>query len=195
MALAARASRRFGTENKLLADLGGKPLIRRVAEEILRSCAETVVFTGCDRALIEKALEGLPLRFVHNANWIEGMGSSIAIGVKTLGSKTQGAFIAPRDMPFLTSDLLRKLIAPFEASQGTSIIYPTTPMGEQRNPALWPRRFFPQLASLSGPQGAKQLLVDCKSSQKHAIILDENALIDIDLAADLEAARSRWKIA
>jgi molybdenum cofactor cytidylyltransferase len=191
--LAAGASTRFGTENKLLADLGGKPLIRRVAEEILRSCAETVVVTGCDRPLIEKALEGLPLRFAHNANWIEGMGSSIAIGVKALGSKTQGAFVAPGDMPFLTSDLLRKLIAPFEASQGTSVIYPTTPMGEQRNPVLWPRRFFPLLASLSGPKGAKQLLVDCKKSRKHAIVLDEGAFTDIDLPADLEAARSRWK--
>ena len=56
--LAAGASHRFGTENKLLANIGGKPLIRWVAEEITHSgAAEVVVVTGCDHLLIENALE------------------------------------------------------------------------------------------------------------------------------------------
>ena len=54
--LAAGASHRFGTENKLLANIGGKPLIRWVAEEITHSgAAEVVVVTGCDHLLIENA--------------------------------------------------------------------------------------------------------------------------------------------
>jgi molybdenum cofactor cytidylyltransferase len=91
--LAAGASQRFGVDNKLLADIGGKPLIRWVAEEIVHSGAEVIVVTGCDHLLIEKALEGLPLRFAHNMNWPRGMGSSIAVGVIALGSQALGVFI------------------------------------------------------------------------------------------------------
>jgi molybdenum cofactor cytidylyltransferase len=92
--LTAGASHRFGTENKLLADIGGKPLIRWVAEEIAHSGAgEVVVVTGCDHLLIEKALEGLRLRFAHNLSWTAGVGSSIAVGIMALGSQPLGAFI------------------------------------------------------------------------------------------------------
>jgi molybdenum cofactor cytidylyltransferase len=60
--LAAGGSHRFGTGNKLLANIGGKPLIRWLAEEITHNGAgEVVVVTGCDHLLIENALESLPL--------------------------------------------------------------------------------------------------------------------------------------
>jgi molybdenum cofactor cytidylyltransferase len=152
--LAAGASQRFGADNKLLANIEGRPLIRRAAEEIMHSGAEVLVVTGCDHLLIEKDLDGLPLRFAHNPSWTRGMDSSIAVGVMALGSQALGAFIVPGDMPFLTSALLKHLMTAFSESRGASIVYPTTLAGEQRNPALWPRRFFPLLASLSGP-GAK----------------------------------------
>jgi len=152
--LAAGGSHRFGTGNKLLANIGGKPLIRWLAEEITHNGAgEVVVVTGCDHLLIENALESLPLRFAHNLNWTAGVGSSIAIGILALGSQSRGAFIIPGDMPFLTSALLKDLVTTFDQSR-CSIVYPTTLMGEQRNPVLWPQRFFPLLTSLRGSEGA-----------------------------------------
>nr|WP_210327432.1 nucleotidyltransferase family protein [Methylocystis sp. H4A] len=192
--MAAGASKRFGENNKLLSDLGGKPLIRRVAETVVCSGVEIIVVTGCDRLLIEKALEGLPLRFAHNLNWESGMGSSIAVGIMALGQQTQGAFVVPGDLPFLTSDLIKDLMTVFMESRGALITYPTTSKDEQRNPALWPRRFFPSLASLSGSPGAKHLLQNCEDAQKQAHVFDESAYIDIDATTDLEAARSRLNI-
>jgi molybdenum cofactor cytidylyltransferase len=189
--LAAGASQRFGADNKLLASIGGKPLIRWVAEQIVHSGAEVVVVTGCDHLLIEKALEGLSLRFAHNLSWTRGVGSSIAVGVMALGSQALGAFIVPGDMPFLTSDLLKDLMATFKSS-GASIVYPTTLAGEQRNPVLWPRRFFPLLGSLSGRGGAKHLLATSIDSQKQVPVVNEGTFADVDLPADLETARSRW---
>jgi molybdenum cofactor cytidylyltransferase len=193
--LAAGASQRFGADNKLLAHIGGKPLISSVAEEIVHSGAEVVVVTGCDHLGIEKALEGLPLRFAHNLSWTRGMGSSIAVGVRALGPQALGAFIVPGDMPFLTSALLKDLMATFNETRGASIVYPTTLAGEQRNPVLWPRPFFPLLASLSGSGGAKQLLATAVDSQKQIPVVDESAFADIDLPADLETGRSQWRTA
>ena len=44
--LAAGASRRFGASSKLLADIGGAPLIRRVVREVIESgVAETIAVT------------------------------------------------------------------------------------------------------------------------------------------------------
>jgi molybdenum cofactor cytidylyltransferase len=193
--LAAGASQRFGADNKLLATIGGKPLIRSAAEQVARSGAEVVVVTGCDHLLIEKVLENLPFRFAHNPSWTRGLGSSIAVGVMALESQDLGAFIVPGDMPFLTSALLKDLMAAFNESRGASIVYPTTLAGEQRNPVLWPRRFFPLLASLSGPGGAKHLLASLTDSQTQVAVVDERAFADIDLPADLETARSQWRTA
>jgi molybdenum cofactor cytidylyltransferase len=191
--LAAGASQRFGANNKLLASIGSKPLIRWVAEEIVHSGTEAIVVTGCDHLLIEKALEGLPVRFAHNLSWARGMGTSIAAGVMALGSQALGAFIVPGDMPLLPSALLKVLMAAFIESRGSPIVFPNTLAGEQRNPVLWPRRFFPLLASLSGPGGAKHLLETSMDSQKPVPVVDEGAFADIDVPADLKTARSRWR--
>src|SRR5690606_14894479 len=94
--LAAGASRRFGDANKLLANVGGKPLIRLVAGAIVESgAADIVVVTGHDHEAVEAALSALPLRFVHNEDWPTGMGRSIARGVRALRPETPAAFVVP----------------------------------------------------------------------------------------------------
>ena len=50
--LAAGNSRRFGAANKLLTQIGGQPLIRRVAKEIALSAdVQVVVVTGYEEAI------------------------------------------------------------------------------------------------------------------------------------------------
>src|ERR1700730_5088028 len=99
--LAAGSSVRFGGDNKLLADIGGRSLIRSVAEAITQGdiVSEVVVVTGHNQPLIERALDGLRLQFAHNPNWPNGIGSSIAVGASALGPNLDGAFIMPGDMP------------------------------------------------------------------------------------------------
>ena len=65
--LAAGRSTRMGGPNKLLAELGGKPLVRIVTEQALASKAERViVVTGHQADQVERALQGLNVTFVHN---------------------------------------------------------------------------------------------------------------------------------
>jgi molybdenum cofactor cytidylyltransferase len=186
--LAAGASNRFGADNKLLASIGGCPLVRRGVEAILASTEiEVWVVTGHDRPLIEKALSDLPVRFVHNENWPTGMGSSIAVGISALGEGVEGAFVLPADMPFISATLLRRLVTVFEQHDGHAIVFPALPTGEQRNPVLWPRRFFPKLRTLSGQEGAKQILQDLKSESVVVAVSDGAVLADIDTRGELEA--------
>ncbi len=190
--LAAGVSTRFGPENKLVAEFDGRPLVRAVADAILNSeIAEVVVVTGADAAPIERALEGLPVCFVHNARWQNGMGSSIAAGVSALGDTADAAFIVPGDMPLLTAGLLRRLIAAFERHNGAPIVYPATADGAQRNPVLWPRRQFPLLTALGGRGGAKTLLQRFASSCTAVKVPDDKVLADVDTVDDLAAARDQ----
>ena len=58
--LAAGRSTRMGGPNKLLAELGGKPLVRIAVEQVLASKARPViVVTGHQRERVEAALEGV----------------------------------------------------------------------------------------------------------------------------------------
>ena len=113
--LAAGSSVRFGADNKLLADIGGPPIIRSVAEAMTQGdiVSEVVVVTGYDHPLIERALDGLRLRFANNPNWPKGMGSSIAVGASALGPNLDGGFIMPGDLPLVPAALLKRLIDEF----------------------------------------------------------------------------------
>ena len=192
--LAAGASRRFGEANKLLADIGGDPLIRRVARVLVESgFAEIIAVTGGDSQSCSAALQGLPVRFVHNEVWEVGMGGSIAAGIRALAHEIDGAFIVPGDMPFLSAAVLRQLVAEFERSGSEKIVFPATPEGDQRNPVLWPRRYFPQLTALQGTEGAKRLLQYAGAETIRVIVDDPIEFSDVDTQADLEAARARLK--
>ena len=113
--LAAGSSVRFGADNKLLVNIGGQSVIRSVAEAMTQGdiISEIVVVTGYDQPLIERALDGLRLRFAHNPNWPKGMGSSISVGVSALSSNLDGSFITPGDMPLVPAALLERLIEEF----------------------------------------------------------------------------------
>lgn len=188
--LAAGASERFGAENKLLAAFEGVPLILRVVGEVARSgVGETVVVTGCDEPKITQALERASVRFTHNAHWQSGIGSSIAAGIGTLGAAVDGAFVVPGDMPRLSSALLLHLAAAFEESRGHAIVFPTA-AGQQRNPVLWPRRFFSDLSRLSGPAGAKAIL-QAHAREGVAVPIENCRMLDdVDTPEDLALART-----
>jgi molybdenum cofactor cytidylyltransferase len=152
--------------------------------------ADIVVVTGHERALIETALDGIPVRFAHNENWASGMASSIVTGVSSLPAAIDGAFVVPGDMPFLSAAVIERLSDVFDEHHRASIVYPATSGGEQRNPVLWPRRFFRDLAALAGPQGAKQLLA-ALGPESVAVAVDDHVFADIDKEADLAAARAQ----
>lgn len=188
--LAAGSSERFGSENKLLADVGGEPLLRRVARVAIEAgLSEIIAVTGHESDRCRSALEGLVVRFVHNAAWKQGMGTSIAAGVCALGEGYDGAFIVPTDMPNLTSALFARLWAAFDVFGGSAIVFPVTAAGEQRNPVLWPQAYFADLRSLSGATGAKTLLLK-HIAQGHSVPFgSDDEAADIDTLADLAVVR------
>jgi len=187
--LAAGRSTRMGGPNKLLAELGGKPLVRIVAEQALASKAkEAIVVTGHQAELVEQALQGLKVKFVRNADFAEGLASSVKAGVATVADDVDGAVICLGDMPMISPQLIDHLIEAFAPDRGNLIAVPVSG-GRRGNPVLWSRRFFKELMTLDGDVGARHLIAKHNEVVAEVPVEGDAAFLDIDTPEGLEVAR------
>lgn len=187
--LAAGRSRRFGADNKLLADLKGRPLIRYPLEAV-RSASfdDLIVVTGTDATEVHRIAEDVGGRVVTCTHPGDGPGPSIAAGITALDPAIGGALVLPGDMPFVSADGLRPLVAAFRAHGGARIVYAATSDGQQRNPVIWPRAQFGALMQLDGSGGGKAILRQARPEPLAVPVADPWALFDVDEADDLVTA-------
>jgi molybdenum cofactor cytidylyltransferase len=186
LVLAAGVSRRFGPDNKLLADLEGAPVLAHTLAAVSAAgFDQTLVVIGRDHAALSNVLQSFRVRIVECADAGDGIGTSISAGVVMLAPNIDGLAIIPGDMPLLTPQTLHTLLQTFAAHAGSSIVYATDSEGAQRNPVLWPRSYVSQLAVLKGDRGAKSLIGQAIGVR----ISDPNELLDVDDAGDLITAR------
>ncbi len=194
--LAAGRSSRFRAEggleaSKLVALLGGKPLVRRAAEAALASRARpVVVVTGHAREAVEAALAGLPLAFAHNPDFAGGLASSLKAGVAALPSGVAGALVLLGDMPRIEAALLDRLIDAFTARPLALAAAPVH-AGRRGNPVLLSRALFVALARLEGDEGARRLLREADPRRIVEVEVESDGVtLDIDTPGDLAAARN-----
>ena len=187
--LAAGRSTRMGGPNKLLAELGGKPLVRTVTEQALASKAKgVIVVTGHQAELVEKALQGLDVKFVRNPDFAEGLASSVKAGIAAVPDDADGALICLGDMPMISAQLIDHLIDAFAPDRGNLIAVPVSD-GRRGNPVLWSRRFFNELMTLDGDIGARHLIAKHSEAVAEVPVEGFGAFLDIDTPQALEAAR------
>lgn len=186
--LAAGASSRM-SENKLLLELGGKPLVRGVVESAAGSHASPVaVVTGRDGERVRSALAGCPVVFVDNPEYSKGLSTSLNCGLKTLPDNCDGAVVLLGDMPAVTPALLDKLIAAFAPAESRAICV-ATHGGKRGNPVLFARRFFEEIEALEGDVGARGLIGAYPELVCEVEAESDAPLIDIDTPEDLAAYR------
>ncbi len=196
--LAAGRSTRMGGPNKLLADIGGRPLVRIAAEEALASRARPViVVTGHQNERLEAALAGLKVERVHNPDYAEGLSTSLKAGLGAVPGGVDGAVVLLGDMPQVSASLIDRLIAAFDPERGALVVVPTIE-GKRGNPVVWSRRFFPELAALEGDVGARHLIGRYAEAVTEVPLTDQAALIDVDtpealskVKAELESVKPR----
>lgn len=162
MILMAGQSTRMPDSNKLLLTL---PNGRSIAQQTIQNIQAAgyhpiVVVLGHEAAQVQQQLQHTGVQFVLNPDYPEGMGTSVASGVTELMKPIQtgcdAVLVALGDMPFVTSDTLRRLRQrSMEVPQ--AIIAPTM-NGRRGNPVIFPARFFPQLQGCTGDVGGKEIL-------------------------------------
>ncbi len=189
--LAAGESRRMGDANKLTMIVDGTPMVARVVDELLASRAERViVVTGHERERIEEALSGRDVDLVHNPDYEEGIATSIRTGVAALGNDVHGVLVALGDMPWVSAEVIDRLVDAFTSDGELSIFIPT--FGRKRgNPVLWGSQHFPELLALAGDVGGKALFHRHAAAICYVDVESPGVNIDVDTPNTLLDGKNR----
>lgn len=145
---------------KMLLDFHGKTLLRHAVDEIkaLRG-SQLLVVTGCYHSLLKEILEQQQIAFVQNEQWQEGMGASIRTGIKYVMkhyAEVENVIIIVCDQPFLSADLLASLVTEKQKTgKGIAASFYNEDVG---TPVLFNKKYFDQLATLKGGQGARKIV-------------------------------------
>lgn len=192
--LAAGRASRFGAgadDSKVLAELAGEPLIRRVAATALASRAAGVhVVTGHAAGRVAAAVAGLAVTSVFNPDHASGLASSLKAGIASLPPCCDGALVLLADMPMVRRETLCRLIAAFAAARHACDAVVPVHHGERGNPVLLARALFPAAMGLEGDEGARRLLRKPSVRIVSVEVDDPGIALDIDTQAALAALRA-----
>lgn len=189
--LAAGRSTRMRGPNKLVAEIDGVPLVRRVAAAVVGAgLVKTIVVTGHEREKVAAALAGLPLRTVVNHKFADGLSTSLRAGIAALGPGIDGALVCLGDMPEITRDLIARLVAAFAPESGRDIVVPVR-AGRRGNPVLIGKRHFAAIKKLSGDVGARALVQAHAGAVAEVEVGDDGAFVDLDTPEALADYRAR----
>ena len=183
--LAAGSSSRLGMMKQLL-HLNNKTLLQHVIDEAIESGADPIVaVTGANADKISKEINTERVKIAFNNEWEEGMASSIVAGVHaaiSYNNSTENIIIAVCDQPFISSSLFKQLYQTHQ--EGTKHIVASTYADTTGTPALFNRKYFDPLMSLTGDEGAKKLLNAYRNDVDTVDFPKGN--IDIDTEADYQ---------
>lgn len=190
LVLAAGQSRRMGERNKLLLEVEGVPLVRRVVDAALKSsCDAVLVVTGHEASRIAAVLPGEGVSTVTCADYASGLSASLKAGIAALPDECDAVVICLGDMPKVTRAHIDGLIAAYEPLQGRLVCVPTF-RGKRGNPVLWDQRFFAELMELKGDVGARHLIGEHARLVCEVPMDDEGVLTDVDTPDALEKLKS-----
>ncbi len=187
--LAAGRGTRFGAQPKMLADFGGRPLVRRAAEAALAARPRPVVAVlGAHADAVEAALTGLDLTCVRNEAYSEGLSSSLKAGLSAL-SACDAAIVMLGDMPLIGAALIDRLADTFDNGGSTAAAVVPVHEGMRGNPVLLNLRILAdELSSLHGDRGAGPLLAG--RGDIIEIEAEPGITLDVDTPDALSAARN-----
>ena len=151
--LAAGRSTRMGATNKLLADVGGKPMMRHAVEAALASQARPIlVVTGHMAAEVSAASRRPRCDAGADPTYATGLASSLKAAIVALPARAKAPYLTRRHAAHQPGHL-DTLIA---AHSPDTIVVPVHG-GSQGNPVLWPAQYFPELLQLDGDAGARAI--------------------------------------
>ncbi|RME26059.1 MAG: nucleotidyltransferase family protein [Candidatus Zixiibacteriota bacterium] len=186
--LAAGASRRLNRAKQLL-EIDGRPLVLHAVDCALASkCGDVVVVLGANRDEIAKVVAPTGATVVYNKNWSEGKASSIRCGLETLiknNREMTAAIIMTCDQPYVSAAHLDRLIATHLSHHAA--IVASAYAGTRGIPALFAKELFPQLLSLTGESGAKEIILS--HEEKAQAVAFPRGEVDIDTWQDFTRLR------
>lgn len=183
--LAAGSSSRMRGGDKLLEQVAGEPQLRRIARRALASGCPVRVVLPPDRPLRAAALQGLGLDQKTATDAAEGMAASLRAGA----AGWHGALmILPADMPEIDTQMIVQMVDLHTENQ--ELILRGASHGRAGHPVILPADLLPELAQLSGDEGARSLIARHKNRLRLVDLPGAAALTDLDTPEDWAAWRA-----
>lgn len=191
--LAAGESKRFN-DTKQLAIIDDKPMLIGAIDILRRLEFNSItVVLGANSSAIEKALQSVcsqvscatqaspSVTTIIASKWKQGMGASIAAGVKTLGSEITHVFIGLTDQVEIRTKQCDHML--IESRKNPDSIVAAFYNNKVGAPAIFPRTYFAELSELENDKGARDIL---RANAASVISIDmPEAARDIDTKKDL----------
>jgi molybdenum cofactor cytidylyltransferase len=183
---AAGAAERFGGA-KLLASIGGMPLLERTIRSVLDGgVGKVVVVLGPGADEIRKGIPALADRRVTvttNRKPERGMMSSIQAGVRE--AEGDPILVLPGDMPYVDAATVSAVMRKHE--EGATIVSPRFE-GKRGHPVAIPAKYRQEI--LDAPEGATlhDVLRAHASERVDLDVYDKGVVRDVDRPSDLDTA-------
>ena len=187
--LAAGESSRLGRSKQLLS-YNNETLLHYCSQAASNSDGNPVVVVlGAQAEVLKKEITGNNVHVTVNANWKEGMASSIRYGINELvriSPSIEGAVLMVCDQPYVTSTLINSLLT---AHQKTGKLIVACAYADTFGPpVLFHKTLFPHLLQLKGDVGARSVIG--QHSDAVEVIPFPEGTLDIDTEADYDKIRS-----
>jgi molybdenum cofactor cytidylyltransferase len=179
--LAAGSASRFGSA-KQLAKWNGEALVRRANKVAMECCGtRSILVTGHEWCAVQAACAPMSGFFIINDESESGMGSSLALAVRSIQHAAAAVVVLLADQPLVGRDHVNNLISNWSGDEQE--IVASSYANTTGVPALFAAGSFEKLIALTGDQGARNLLDDPMFNVRKIAFAD--AAIDIDTVEDL----------
>lgn len=181
--LAAGLSRRMGGHNKLLLDVGGKPMVRHVVDQYCAAIdGPVVVVLGHQSKQTAAALHGSSARTLFNPKFADGQYTSVACGL-THAPEAETLLIGLCDQPVLTGGDIRALLAAHRKADLRRISIPV--QGTQRgNPIVVPSGLRTRMLQDPERPGCQKFTRSHPELVQHLPLPAPGYYADVDTPAD-----------
>ena len=184
LVLAGGEGSRFGGA-KLLAELGGRPLVEHPLATLRAAGLERIVLVaGADAERIRAEVDLEAAEIITAEGWAEGQSATLATGVAELAD-AEAIVVLLGDQPLVSPEAINRVIG--ARAPGVPALRATYD-GLAAHPTLFERRLFPALLELRGDIGARELLAEVNALEVPCDGL--GSPLDVDTPSDLERARA-----
>ncbi len=167
-------------QHKLVLPFAGKTIVECTVDAVLQTdIGEAIVVLGHEAEAVRRVLGARPLRFVYNADYRQGMASSIHAGLAALAPDADAVMISLADLPLVQTAELNLLIAAFLKAENKTIIVPVF-AGQRGNPVIFDLRHRSEMLALRGDVGCKSILAHHPEAVLEVEMPTANVLEDVD---------------
>ena len=185
---AAGLSTRMG-KNKLFLTYDSKFLIVHAVDTLLNSAiGQVIVVVGHEADKVKESLRGKPVTIVENADYRDGLSTSIRTGLAAAPAEADAIMIFLPDQPLLEPGDVNRLARAFAeaAALGKSFVVPFF-KGQRGNPVILDASYRESILEVVGDVGCRRVIKRNPDRVFPVEMETDHVVRDVDTLQDYEA--------